>query len=272
MTKSRCLVVIFDAANINPALVMLRSLADNYTKHLDIVCAIPVELHTKWIEDKLQDVLPASTLNPVVVSSRDVDYSIAALVEKAELYPKHISSMALAKCWIPTYCTGYDEAVYVDTDCLFTRDATEFIEFQLNGRALLATQELVIPDTGSYDTASRAYFNNGVFITDLSYWRDNDIEKTLAEWISSNDPGPCIEQTAMNAIFHDTWAAMTSRFNCFVDENPYLLVYKDSVVFHFLGPNKPWIPVEQPKKQLPSSEQFKHNLRNSWLTYYDLVT
>lgn len=91
----------------------------------------------------------------------------------------------------------------------------------------------------------RAYFNNGVFVTDLNYWRQNSIEDKIVEWLLKNETGPLVEQTAMNYVLYEEWFPMSPNFNCRDSKIfEHHLYYLDPTIVHFLGPTKPWTPDE----------------------------
>lgn len=241
--KTRCFVTIFDDRYYEYGAVLLQSLADNYKKPLDVICIVDNQVYnaddglmrTKFLE-ALND---ADHLNIIFKVPENSD-AIMDATNRGEKFPPYISEVALHKLNLASICHEYEEAVFVDSDCLFVRDATKLIEHPLY-RPIVALPETSLVAERDLGMPERAYFNNGVFITDLAFWRDNDIEAKFLNWLNNNDPGLAIEQTAMNAVLFEDWFPMTNNFN-YWDGFTWALgrSYPNPVLVHFLGHVKPW--------------------------------
>lgn len=242
LDKKRCLVTNFDKNYYRYAAVMLKTLADNYREHLDVICIVSEDLmegdYLEVLREKLSD---APHLNIQFRSTNGSQISKAKPWE--ELFWGDISSIAIDKIFISSICREYSEAVYVDADCIFTKDAWKFIEHPLPGSSkIVAMPEQSFMAQMDLNAEERAYFNNGVFVTDLDYWRENDLENKMIEWLLTEDVGICAEQTAMNVALYDVWFPMSPNFNYWDSSSSttFKAAYPSPTVVHFVGALKPW--------------------------------
>lgn len=152
------------------------------------------------------------------------------------------------------------KVLYLDCDMVVNHDLRELWEFDMNTYAVGAVfdykaqvrkDELNIPM--KYD-----YFNAGVLLVNLDYWRKNNIELKLLQFIREN-PSKLLywDQDALNALLYNQVAILPLRWNVQsimlelskqdeklkqAKENPYII--------HFTGATKPW--------HISSQNPFKH--------------
>jgi lipopolysaccharide biosynthesis glycosyltransferase len=241
--KSRCFVVVFDKKYYKYAAVLLQSLAENYRKRLDVICIVPDDLIANdYLESLKLKLIDASHLNIQFRTSGGHHLAKSKPWDDIAVYQ---GSQSVERVLLSSICHEYDEAIYMDTDCIFVNDATKLIEHPIPGASkIVALPEYSIIAERDLKAPEKAYFNNGVFITDLNFWRENNIENLIVDWMINNDTGNCIEQTGMNAILYDYWFPLSGNFNYwdnFSVETPLLRIcYPNPVVIHFVGPLKPW--------------------------------
>jgi lipopolysaccharide biosynthesis glycosyltransferase len=208
----------------------------------------------------------ANHLNIVFRSSGG--HQIATAKPWAEI-TGYSAPIAVERVLTASICHEYDEAVYVDADCIFVRDATNLIEHPLYGNSkIVAMPEYSFISERDLNAPERAYFNNGVFITDLNFWRDNNIEELLVNWMVTKDTGQGTEQTAMNAILFDYWFPLSPNFNYFDNfvTEQVKSSYPNPVLVHFVGPLKPWNSMEDHTimKRGPHDRLWKYMYRKLW--------
>ena len=240
---TRCFVTIFDDQYYEYGAVLLQSLADNYKKELDVICIVNHQIikdrEGKMPSNLVEALTGADHLNIMFRVPENSD-AIMGSTNRGEKFPEYISEVALHKLNLASICHDYEEAVFVDADCLFVRDATKLIEHPLY-RPIVALPETSLVAERDLGMPERAYFNNGVFVTDLDFWRSNEIEAKFLDWLRDNDSGLAIEQTTMNAVLFEHWFPMTNNFN-YWDGFTWALhrSYPNPVLVHFLGHIKPW--------------------------------
>ena len=236
---SRCFVTNFDDNYMPYAAVMLQSLADNYKNPLDVICLVSPGLVGTQEEEDFIDKLKDTNLN-IEFRSSDKYSDLIQKFNAEERFWSHITNIAMEKLYIGSICNEYDEAVYVDADCLFVGDATKFIEHPLYGKKIVAYSEDIEVVAEDLNLPERAYFNNGVFIADLNYWRDASLEERMTDWILNNETGKCIEQSAMNMFLYEEWFPLSAHFNYNNHSLSRPKRIKNPALIHFIGPVKPW--------------------------------
>jgi lipopolysaccharide biosynthesis glycosyltransferase len=146
----------------------------------------------------------------------------------------------MQRIFIASTLNEYDEVIYLDPDILVLRDVDPLLNYPLRNK-FLAVYDPDFINVRVFGTCDIPYFNNGVFITSLSYWRDHDIEGQMVRWLLEHGPTECIEQDLMNRFLIDVWSPLPMSFN----SSPFSTARNDytlttPLIFHFVGPSKPW--------------------------------
>lgn len=114
----------------------------------------------------------------------------------------------------------------------------------------------VMFDNGNYAPLARC-FQNGVMVTDLSWWRKNDVETMFLDLTKVNahyDLYDLHDMDAMNLIFYDHSVALGDHWNVYglgngpLDEQGNELVrdvLRDASILHWSGPCKPWTVIHK---------------------------
>lgn len=236
---NRAIVTSFDANYFDYAQVLVTTFHRNYNGPdvLDFICLVPLDLVDREREfadqvnsDKLRIIFRGSEKFEELVKSGRYDFD--------EL--PHISSNAMQRLFIASTLHEYDEVIYIDPDCIIFRDVQPLLSFKLNNK-IAAVQEPDSMNVISFKDPDRPYFNNGVFLTTLEYWRAENLEDRMLQHLLTNGPTQCIEQDLMNRFMFDVWAPMPFSFN-FRNIDTGQKVFKDCdpLVIHFSGPDKPW--------------------------------
>lgn len=264
---SRCFVTHFDKKYYRYATVLLQTLADNYKKPIDVICIVSREVKESDVPDLIKSKLAnASHLN---IQFRSPENDYVAKAKPWEEITGYLSGSIIEKVFIASICKEYDEAVYADGDCIFVSDATKFIEhpFPNNSKIVALPEQSMIAER-DLKKPEIAYFNNGVFITDLNYWRKNDLEKKMLKWMLNEKTGTCPEQTAMNVFLYDVWFPLSPNFNYWDSFSwPGLKIsYPHPTLIHFVGPIKPWNsePDNTVVKRGPHDRLWKYLYNQLW--------
>ncbi|MGE7752388.1 glycosyltransferase [Lysinibacillus fusiformis] len=158
----------------------------------------------------------------------------------------HISYETYFRIIIPEII-NVDKILYLDCDLiirkpldyLYSKDIDSFAvaavyDYKAQGRK----KELEIPEYAMY-------FNAGVLLMNLKYWRKDQITKALVQYIyKMGDKLKYWDQDALNAVLYDkvlivedTWNIQTASFETkMVDEE----TLKNPAIVHFTGASKPW--------------------------------
>ncbi|NJL60567.1 MAG: glycosyltransferase family 8 protein [Methylacidiphilales bacterium] len=127
-----------------------------------------------------------------------------------------------------------DLVVNSSVDELFNLDITNYPVAACGGKAITTKQRLQLQ--GNY------YFNSGVMLINLDYWRREEIGLKAIEFIR-NYPEMIKywDQDALNKIIDGNYINLDSRWNSLVDAySNQSQVNQESVIIHFVGSLKPW--------------------------------
>lgn len=150
-----------------------------------------------------------------------------------------------------------EKIIYLDCDIIVTSSLKELWNTDIKDFACGAVEDqmsdhIIIQNrTGLY----KDYFNSGVLLMNLDYWRKNNIAKSITEFILDN-PDICVypDQDAMNFILYDKVKFLEYKYNYqefFYEPKERIFLHKKKwanlipdgstpVVLHYTGYFKPW--------------------------------
>lgn len=230
----------FDKDYLEYSKVAIKSLGKHYHEEdiLKVICLVPRDLLT--LEKEYSKSINQANLN--------IEFRASTMFEQllkdgyAYAY-RHISLNAYQRIFIGSTLPDYDIAIYLDPDILIRRNFNPMLNYTSKA-PFLAVIETVNASISSFAKHDVPYFNNGVFIADLNFWRSEEIEEKLLSWIFNNAKAPLAEQDAMNSILGECMGPLPFTFNFFdwTVENNKLMAeeFDDPLVVHFAGEDKPW--------------------------------
>ncbi len=158
---------------------------------------------------------------------------------------------------LPDMLQKEEKVLYLDCDIIVRHSLKPLYDIDLYGKAIAAVVAESCDDIVFENTLllEGKYFNSGVLLLNLEYWRKNDIAKKLIGWVADN-PDKCSlpDQNALNKILDGSvvYADYTYNFQewWFRDSLVSYMHYskwneirecgKDPVVVHFCEAEKPW--------------------------------
>lgn len=152
-----------------------------------------------------------------------------------------------------------DKVIYLDCDIVINDSVRELWDTSLSGYALAAIEEqgCSMPDVYKrldYD-AKYGYFNAGVLLVNLTYWREYSLTKKFFEYVAQNSMKlKSHDQDVLNALLHDKCLHVSYQWN--VEEAFYhysvikrlnfcpelLFVLRHPKILHYTWKPKPWEP------------------------------
>jgi len=98
------------------------------------------------------------------------------------------------------------------------------------------------------------YFNSGVLLINLEYWREHDVKSDFLNYIKEHRENiKYHDQDVLNYVFHDKKKSLPIKYNLmhsylwkkphydyWLYEKEVLAARKDPVIVHFTGAFKPW--------------------------------
>ena len=151
-----------------------------------------------------------------------------------------------------------EKVLYLDGDLIVRHSLTELWETDLSCYALAAVPDMREDTTDRFEglgySKSLGYFNSGVLLINLAYWRDHQATKLFDEFL--RDRWETIrfhDQDVLNYVFREQKMRMPNKYNfqnVFLFKIPeydrpryeeeVMAARKDPVIVHFSGEIKPW--------------------------------
>jgi lipopolysaccharide biosynthesis glycosyltransferase len=150
-----------------------------------------------------------------------------------------------------------DKVIYLDCDILVLSDIKQLWEQPLDNKPLAAVENLSPKACKSLGFSRKDYFNSGVLIADLQWWRKNSMYDQAVSFIKQHHSElQYIDQCTLNHIFQDNWKKLPLSWNQQADIYGVLKKYSDGCgysknelqqaainpgIVHFIGKQKPWL-------------------------------
>ena len=247
-----------------PMGVMMHSLCvNNKSNELHFHVFID-ETVTEEQKKELREVInEGNTLNFYLV---DVSSIEKYLIVKVANFPISIYYRLLLADILPE---SVHKVLYLDADIIVRHDLKKLYDTKIDDVALAAVTE---PD-GTGGNCERlgypselGYFNSGVILFNLDYFRKNNVTEQLINFIKENpEKLGCPDQDTLNAVLHNEKIDLPIIYN--VQEGYYRIpptivmteelnkAIHDPYIVHFSTNNKPW------------NKHCRHPLRNLYYEY-----
>ena len=170
----------------------------------------------------------------------------------------YISAATYFRCFLPSILPEtVDKAIYIDCDLLVVGNIRPFWNIDIKGYAVGAVEDMWSGKPEHYQRLqypeSDAYFNAGVLLLNLGYWRENDIEEEIKAYIKEH-PDRLLynDQDALNGVLHSRrklipfrWNMQDGFFRRKRKIRPSTIEEVDremphTAIIHFTGSKKPW--------------------------------
>ena len=182
---------------------------------------------------------------------------------------------------LPDLLVNIDKILYLDCDIIVTGSIKELWETDIRRHACGVIEDQKSDDIRIQNRLElyTAYFNSGVLLINLDYWRENQTAEKLIEFIYQN-PDKCVypDQDALNFILHDNVKFLEYKYNyqeffyipkeeTFLHKRKWCnLIYDEEtpIVVHYTNETKPWITTcNHPHKDL----FYKYKAISPWHKY-----
>ena len=252
MSKT-CVVASMDRDFVTPTEVMLRSLDATYkgSEKLDVKILVPSKMADYQLITEFKNI----NVEMVPVPQMDQP-DVAEVIDNTYRFLR-LPPASMHRYFMADLLPSYTKAVYVDSDTIIARDISPMLDYELQ-TPLAAYPEIQLEFADNPTFKDAAYFNSGVMIVDLKWWRNNRVSKsllkiaqTMKDWTGSGD------QDVLNALFRNQWTPLPMGFNYLI--NIYVSVeLKDPIVVHWAGKTKPWLSNSPMTKWKQLWKQYKN--------------
>ena len=166
------------------------------------------------------------------------------------------------------------KVIYLDSDIIINGSLQELWETDMTDYAFAGVQDLYHQDRTTYDRLQYpmefGYYNAGMMIFNLDYWRQHNVLKQCLTYIADNRERILwCEQDVLNALFFDRKKNLPLKFNyqiamlqrCFyesfsVDFQKCIMDVTKPIVIHYVGTDKPWM-----------IDYYRHPFEKEWQKY-----
>lgn len=150
----------------------------------------------------------------------------------------HGSEVNYLRIFIPQLLIKINKVLYLDSDTLVYAGIGDLFKLDIGSYPLAAVATPENNVSSILNIPSENYFNSGVLLMNLEYWRKNAVTEKLVKYILMNSSKITYwDQDALNSILHDSYLKIAERWN-------YLRMDISSVesvnIVHFAGVHKPW--------------------------------
>lgn len=150
-----------------------------------------------------------------------------------------------------------EKVLYMDCDMIALTDITKLWETDLQDHILTAVEDAGFHqrlEKMGIKTKSNRYFNSGLMLINVKKWLEENVTERVFQFIEENPEKLRFhDQDALNAILHDCWVPLHSRWNAqsyilkreIVNprkkgEEEYEETRQQPAIIHFTGHIKPW--------------------------------
>lgn len=267
------IVLSTDDNYVMPTAVLMKSIAASNPEaqiHYNIISA--------GLTQNAQDTLSRYLVNPsysISFYTIDESYLKDCPIRKGE----HVSIATYFRLLLPTILPQeINKVLYIDGDVICLDSLKELWDTNLDNFSAAAVPDMRCNDIRVLNRLSFKrdddYFNAGVMLINLDWWRKNDIQNKSIKFISENrDICKFHDQDALNVVLHGTIQTLSIRFNLqehFFEpfENQFIdrVYLKDmeeakvnATLIHYTGYKKPW------------HKECVNPLKSIWRHFYNLT-
>lgn len=149
----------------------------------------------------------------------------------------HASGVNYLRLFLPNLLPAVDKTIYLDADLVVIGDLRELYNINIEDRPLAAVPAPTPEVSDMLGIDADLYFNSGVMLLNLHYWRLHGLPNRLKEFILNNPEKITFwDQDALNANTSDTYLKLDQKWN-FMQYNSEL---RGASIVHFAGKHKPW--------------------------------
>ena len=213
----------------------------------------------------------AKTNGSKVVYVEVPSYFIEELPMPSDMFLSHLSLATYYRLFISTLLpSDIDKVLYLDCDILIRKSLEELYNTDLDGYALGAVYQIDREANWRCEVLGiplvYGYFNAGVLLVNLKYWRENDVKSLFQAFIENNyDRILYHDQDVLNAVLYKHTKRLPCKWNMTshffrrsaryineVDSQGNIIrknedykqqipqEIKDPTVIHFVAKPKPW--------------------------------
>ncbi|WP_406538394.1 glycosyltransferase family 8 protein [Fibrobacter sp.] len=221
------------------------------------------EIHYNIVSSGLSDSAKRKLSNNLVGKKACIDFYTAnqEILNGCPIRPgEHISIASYFRLLLPTILPkNIDKVLYMDGDTVCVDEITSLWNTSLENFAAAAVPDMHCDDIRILNrlslTESCEYYNAGIMLINLDWWRKNDVQNKSIYFATHNkDICTYHDQDVLNVILQGAIKTLSIRYNFqehFLEKKEDLFIDKkyyddldyslqNPVIIHYTGQKKPW--------------------------------
>ncbi|MDL2231412.1 glycosyltransferase family 8 protein [Porphyromonadaceae bacterium OttesenSCG-928-L07] len=262
---------------------------ENYTQHCAVTLVSLFENHhgqdfeIHIIADQLSEQATEILTNLINQYGQSISFYFGheALLDNCSIIKSasHISIATYYRCFLTSILPPHvKKTIYLDCDLIVRHPITELWNIDIDQYSVACVEDMWSSKPDNYDRlnypSDYSYFNAGVLLINLEYWRQHNICEESIRYIKENSENLLFnDQDVLNGLLHQSKLFVPTKWNMQdgffrrkrkirktiwkeLDES-----MKDPAVVHYTGSKKPWhYKSEHPYK----SEYYKYLDMTIW--------
>lgn len=188
-------------------------------------------------DENKQNIISLSTIKPCKISFIKINETLFNDYKQIKTH-KYLTLPAYYRLKLPSLLPEIDKIIYLDCDTIVCSDLSDLFNIDINNFALAGVLDI----NKKMLKKNPKYFNSGVLLINLKYWRENNIEEQLLQYTKDNIDNITLgDQEILNRflagktkIIEDIWNIQSSNFT---NRSSYA---NNPKIIHFVAKNKPW--------------------------------
>jgi len=250
-----------------PVGVLMTSICENNSQSITfhIVSLLPLKEKTKEAFQRIT----TQYKKDIRFYNKDLN-KLNLLPEHQNGQLSHVSIAAYLRLFLGDILPqSLQKVLYLDCDMIVVDDITPIWETNISKAAIACVPDAVEGDityiNNLHYSPAYGYFNSGVLLINLNYWRENGLVDKFIKFIIENpEKLRTLDQDVLNGILYNSKINLPLRFN--VQYHHFLKIpqiswelYEDQLaeakkypcIIHFTTPRKPWFyPCQHPLTHL----------------------
>lgn len=172
------------------------------------------------------------------------------LKEKSQEFKHyHVTLPTYFRFKLPSILGKINSVLYLDCDVIIRGSLKDLFSIDLKNTAAAMVKD-VESDSEAKRLGLKTYFNAGVMLINLDYWRKNKIEDNLFEYTKTHtDEIKWQDQDILNCVLNENIKAIDTKWNYqyFLYDEVNTNDLNEAEILHLSGRFKPWLlPFEHP--------------------------
>jgi lipopolysaccharide biosynthesis glycosyltransferase len=161
----------------------------------------------------------------------------------------YITKAMYYRLFIPDIVKG-GRALYLDADVVVMKSIDDLYNTEISNTFLAAVDNLDIYNHRDLEMdPSAKYFNSGVMLINLEYWRAHNIKEKVIEFIDRNSEIIIYpDQDGLNSVINGNWLELHPKYNMhtifthadYASDSLIKEAINNPVIIHYTGSSKPW--------------------------------